>query len=137
MNRDSKKKNRPYKPSDFYYYSTDELSNMPEPRYGAAMMALIEMELFPTWGLFVYNELKKRAENSSPPEVLCYQCEDAIILAPDVNGDTVSGMLIIGHTAANKHREMISPCGRRIDVIMPSVKGTFEATEEIELRVIC
>lgn len=110
--------------------------NLPEPKYGAAAMELIKRELFPSWALFTYPELKKRAEDALPPELLCYQCEDAIILAPDINDGHVSGMLIAAKTASDQSRTMVSPCGRSITVMMPQILGKFEANEEMELRVI-
>lgn len=136
INRDSKKKRQPFKPEDFYFYSDPELMNLPEPKYGAAAMELIGRDLFPGWALFAYPELKKRANDALAPELLCYQCDDAMILAPDVDGGHVSGMLIAGKTASDATRTMESPCGRSITVRIPLIAGTFEAMEEAELRVV-
>lgn len=136
MNRDKKRRREPFKPSDFYYYADDALLNLPEPRFGAAMMELTRRDLFPSWALFVYPELKKRAGDATPPELLCYQCDDAIILAPDVRGGAICGMLIAAKTASDQQRTMQSPCGRTITVIMPQILGKFEASEEVELRVL-
>lgn len=136
INRDKKRRRQPFKPSDFYYYADDELLNLPEPKFGAAAMELIKHEQFPSWALFVYPELKKRADNATPPEVLCYQCEDAMILAPDLTGNSVQGMLLARNTASTQRRTMHSPCGRSIVVVMPEILEKVEATEGVELRVI-
>jgi hypothetical protein len=136
INRDKKRRRQPFKPEEFYYYSDPELMNLPEPRFGAAAMELIKRELFPSWALFAYPELKKRAEDALAPELLCYQCDDAIILAPDVDAGHVTGMLIAAKTASDQHRTMTSPCGRTLTVMMPQILGKFEATEEAELRIL-
>lgn len=136
INRDRKKKRQPFKPDDFYFYSDPELMNLPEPRYGAAAMELINRELFPNWALFAYPELKKRANDALAPELLCYQCHDAIILAPDTDGGHVFGMLIASKTASESTRTLESPCGRLITVRMPLISGAFEAIEDIELSIV-
>lgn len=136
INRDRKRRRQPFKPSDFYYYADEALQNLPEPKFGAAAMELIKRELFPVWALFAYPELKKRANDALPPELLCYQCEDAIILAPDIDAGHVSGMLIAAKTASEQRRTMESPCGRQITVMMPQILGKFEAEEEAELRLL-
>ena len=110
--------------------------NLPEPKYGAATMALIERGLFPAWALFAYGDLKARAADALAPEFLCIQCEDAILLAPDIEGFTASGMLIASRAASEQVRLMESPCGKRFTVRMPRIESKFEAIEEAELRVL-
>jgi hypothetical protein len=135
INRDRKKRRKPFSPSDFYMYQDRDELPLPEARYGAAAMKLIEMDMFPGWALFTFKELKAKADQANPPEVLCLQCEDAIILAPSIEGQHVSGMLIAANTASRKRREMRSPCGNVLHVEMPEIKGKFEADEEVELRI--
>ena len=108
---------------------------MPEARFGAAAMKLIEMSIFPSWALFTYKELKTKADNANPPEVLCLQCDDAIILAPSIEDNYVHGMLIAGRSASKQRREMRSPCGNVLWVEIPEIKAQFEADEEAELRI--
>lgn len=136
INRDRKKRNKPFKPDDFYHYNDESLRNMPEPKYGAATLELIRLGLFPHWALFTFNELKKRANDALPPEVLCVQCNDAIILAPSIEDQTISGMLIAADTASGKLREMSTPDGRVVTVRMPVIQDKFYAEEDIELRVL-
>jgi len=137
LNRDKKKRSKPFMPNEFYWYDDEHLSNLPEPRYGAAAMKLIEMEKFPSWALFVYKDLKARSKDALAPEVLCYQCDDAIILAPGIDGNEVSGMLIASSSASNQLREMHDPVsGRSIMVRMPVLPDAFQATEDATCRLL-
>jgi len=136
MNRDKAKRRKPFKPEEFYYYADQSLMNLPEPKYGAAALALIEQRLFPHWALFTYPDLKARASDAMPPEFLCLQCEDAIVLAPSIEGRVLSGMLIASKTASEKTRKMASPCGKEFTVRLPIIAGKFEANEEAELHIL-
>lgn len=136
VNRDNKKQRKPYKIEQFYYYASEEFNNLPEAKYGAAAMELIKRKLFPGWALFVFSDLKAKAKDALPPEVLCFQCEDAVILAPSIEGAEVSGMLIISKTASEKIRTMTSPCGRVIEVKMPKTDGSVQATEDAAIRLL-
>lgn len=97
---------------------------------------MIQRNLFPSWALFAYKDLKARAEDALPPEFLCLQCEDAIILAPDTEGSIIHGMLIAGGTASGQIRELTSPCGKTVTVRMPEIHGKFVADEEAEVRLL-
>jgi hypothetical protein len=136
INRDRKKRSRPFKPDDFYWYDDQKMANMPEPRYGAAALKLMEMELFPSWALFVYRDLKARAADAFPPELLCYQCDDVIILAPSIEGNTLDGMLIAAGTASGELRELRSPQGHVVTVRMPTLDGEFVADEEASCQLL-
>jgi hypothetical protein len=136
VNRDRKRCRKPFKPEDFYYYADQSALNLPEPKYGAAALALIEKGLFPHWALFAYKDLKVRAEDALPPEVLCLSCEDAIILAPSIDGHIVTGMLIAAHSASEEIREMTTPCGKIHEVRLPKIDGKFAADEEAEVRLL-
>jgi len=136
MNRDRKKNRKPFKPEDFQYYNDQSKQSLPEPRYGAAALALIKAGMFPNWALFTYKDLTARAKNVTPPTLLCFQCEDAILLAPSAEENIVRGMLIAGITASGSVRTMNSPCGSSITVRIPKISGQFEANEEAELRIL-
>lgn len=136
MNRNEKKRKKPFKPEDFYFYADTDNLNLPDPKYGAAALALIRRNQFPSWALFVYQDLKARAGDALPPEVLCFQCEDAILLAPEINGHVAQGLLIASRTASAQVREMVSPCGHKLRARMPEIPGKFEAFENAELRVL-
>lgn len=120
---------------DFFLFEPKEQKNIPTGVYGSAAMALAENNLLPSWALFVFKDLKEAADGS-PPQLLAYKCEDALILAPSHRGHTVSGMLIAKHSASGKRRKMYSPCGRSIYTEIPTLNGKFYAQEDIELPLI-
>lgn len=130
LNRDRKKAPKPFQVSDFYWYDDAKIANMPEPRYGAAAMELIRRKQFPSWALFAYKELKARAEDAFPPEVLWYWCDDAIVLAPSVAGHELRGMLIAQSTADRAIRQLNMPDGGVITVRMPTIGDAYFADEE-------
>jgi len=121
--------------NDFFLYEPQEDQNIPMYTYGAAAMKLIEGNLFPKWGLFVYKDLKQSADGP-PPELLAFIHENAIILAPRVKEDLVKGMLICEDRSFNKTIEMKSPCGQLITVKVPSFNGRYAAVEDIELEIV-
>lgn len=135
-NRDKKKRNKPFKPEEFYFYDDIGRQNLPEPKYGAAAMKLLEMGQFPSWALFAYKDLKARAGDALAPEVLCYQCDDAIILAPGIEGHELAGMLVACRSASDQVREMRSPDGRVLTVHLPVVPDKYVADEEAVCRVL-
>ncbi len=134
INRDSKKQKKPYKMNDFFLFEPAEDKNIPTGTYGAAAMKLIEIDQFPSWALFVYKDLAA-SSNGAPPGLLAFIHKEAIILAPIVKGDLVTGMLICTEKAYGKTLEMDSPCGRAINVDIPSLKGAYVAIEDIELEI--
>jgi len=94
------------------------------------------MGQFPYWALFAFPELKRRAANANPPELLCLRCEDAIILAPNIDGEKLTGMLIAQRSASNSIREMQTPDGKTILVRLPRLDDKVVAIEEPELRAL-
>lgn len=136
INRDRKRQRTPNKLEDFYFYDNKELANLPEPKFGAAAMALIRQKIFPAWALFAYKELKERAGDALPPELLCVQCEDAILLAPSTEEHSITGLLITCESASGQVRTMVSPCGLEVEVRIPIVSNKYEATEDAELRLL-
>jgi hypothetical protein len=136
INRDRKKQRTPHKLDDFYFYANKELANLPSPKYGAAAIELISRKEFPAWALFVYKDLKERAGDALPPELLCLQCEDVIILAPDIQDKSVTGMLIASGSASEATRTLTSPCGIEVDLVVPKLSGMVEAIEDAEIQLI-
>lgn len=135
MNRDAKKRRKPYDIEEFYLYSDGEQDKLPNPKYCAAAMALIKEGLLPAWALFVYKDLKDNANGYSPPELLAYICADVLLLAPEVDRNGCKAMLIAEKSASGAVREMTSPCGRRIRVAIPDFSGAFYAEEDVLLDV--
>ena len=136
MNRDRKKQRKPFQLNEFYFYNDKEKLNLPEPKYGAAALALIQRRLFPSWALFAYKDLKERAGNALAPEVLCIQCEDALLLAPATEDHTITGLLIACESASDQVRKMASPCGLEVEVRLPVISHKYEAIEDAELRLL-
>jgi hypothetical protein len=134
--RDRKARRKPYSLDDFFFFKDPGDTNLPEPRFGAAAVKLAEMGEFPFWALFAFPELKRRAANSNPPELLCLRCEDAIILAPNIDGEKLSGMLIAQYSASDTIREMQTPEGRTVLVRLPKLNDKVVAMEDPELRAL-
>ncbi len=136
INRDSKKRKKPFSPEDFYYYHDRASERLPDAKYGAAALELIKREIYPRWALFVYESLKAKAANATLPELLCLQCEDAIMLAPEFDGHEVRGMLIAQRSASEQIRVMETSDGEKFRVKLPRIVDKFEATEEAELLLL-
>lgn len=136
INRDKKKRKKPFEMEDFYLYNSRENKDSIDSIYGAAAMALIKINMFPSWALFVYKELLEKAEESIPPEVLCYQCDRAILLSPQIDNTTCKGMLIAMESASLRTLEMQSPCGKSIRLRMPSVGAKIIAEENCYLDIV-
>lgn len=136
MNRDKKKRRKPFEMEDFYLYSPQENKDTIDSIYGAAALQLIKQGKFPAWALFVYKQLLEKAEESIPPVVLCYQCDYAILLAPQVEDATCKGMLIAVEAARHRILEMHSPCGKTIRLRMPDIRSKVIAEENCFLDVI-
>lgn len=134
--RDRKKRRKPFELEEFCLYNFENKKDTINPIYGAAALALIRLRLFPSWGLFVYKELSERAEESAPPEILCYQCDQAIILAPTIEDGSCKGMLIATESAGLRILAMQSPCGKEIRVRMPQVGSKIIAEENCYLDII-
>lgn len=136
MNRDKKKRRKPFELEEFCLYNFENKKDTVDPVYGAAALELIKRKLFPIWGLFVYKELSERAEESVPPDVLCYQCDQAIILAPNIEENTCKGMLIATELAGSRILTMKSPCGKEIRVRMPQIGSKIIAEENCYLDIV-
>lgn len=135
VNRDPKKKREPYKIEDFYLYQSVEERNIPSSVYGSAGMELVKMKLFPSWALFTFKSLKE-ASNGRPPELLAYIGEDAIVLAPVIDGKEVKGMLICRESAFGKECLMKSPCNQQIKILIPKFEGKFYASENVTMHIV-
>lgn len=102
----------------------------PSQAYGAAAMALVELELFPSWALFVYKALKESSEGT-PPELLAFLCDDAILLAPRENHEnSVKSMFIGLESSSGQRRKMRSPDGIQVYMQLPEVSGKTFAVED-------
>ena len=135
MNRDSKKRRKPYDIEEFFLYSDKERDSLPDPKYCAAAMALAKQEILPSWALFIYKDLKDNSVGYKPPELLAYIGADVVLLAPEVDRDGCRAMLIAEKSASGTIKDLMSPCGRKIRVGIPSFSGAFYAEEDVLLDV--
>lgn len=136
FNRDSKKNKKPYQMDDFYCYASSESKDSVDAIYGSAAKKLIELKMFPGWGLYMYKELTQNASKAKPPEVLCYQCETAIILAPKIMNGVCKGMLLATEKASRRSLELTAPNGDIIRLRMPDINGKVVAIENCYLDII-
>jgi hypothetical protein len=136
MNRDKKKRKKPFELDEFCLYNFENKKDTINPIYGAAALELIRIKEFPIWALFIYKELSERATESAPPEVLCYKCDQAIILAPTIQESTCRGMLIATESAGSRILTMQSPCGKELRIRMPQVGSKIIAEENCYLDIV-
>lgn len=137
MNRDRKKSKKPFELSDFYCYgSPDEIDTI-DSRYGRAAMQLIALGKFPNWGLFVYKDLMKNATKGKDPSILCYSCDNAIILAPQIDEYKCNGMLIALESASGRILTLSNiDETHHIRVRMPILNGKTVALENCYLDLV-
>ena len=133
VNRDSKRQRKPYSAEDFYLYQPRDEQDLPAGRCGAAALALIERRLFPGWALFCYRELASGA-SSTPPALLAFISDTAILLAPVKTSDGYKGMLIAQEAAGDSWHQFKSPCGRIETLYVPRVPTKVMAQDNISLR---
>ena len=136
FNRDRKKNKKPYQMDDFYCYAPIGSKDSVDAIYGSATKKLIEMKLFPRWGLYMYKELTENADKVKPPDILCYQCENAILLAPKIMDGVCKGMLLALEGASNRSMELTAPNGDIIRLRMPEIKGKVVAIENCYLDIV-
>jgi hypothetical protein len=134
FNRD-KKKSKPFSIDQFYLYEPIENKNLPNGKFGSAVVELININKFPYWALFCYKELVQLA-NENPPELLCYQSETAILLAPEIKNDHMFGLLIATEDASGQRQLMVSPCGKTLTTIIPEIRTKVIAKEDVYLPIL-
>lgn len=133
--RDPKKRREPYAIEDFYMFQPKALRREPEERYGAAALSLQQKGLFPVWGLFCFPALRKAAKGAAPP-LVAFIADDAVLLAPsEVDEGKWGGLLIAEKSAGNRSVHFTSPCGREIDLLIPTIQDEVIADEEVTLLV--
>lgn len=135
INRDPKKSRKPFTMEDFCMYQLKEDRDIPNAEFGAAAMALVEKRMFPVWALFAFKDLKESAQGP-PPSILCYTCDDLIILAPRNNGDVVQGMVIAMHSSSNQIRALTSPCHKSIMIKVPEFNSKYFCQENVAIDLI-
>ena len=97
-------------------------------------MKLIEDKNFPNWALTFYADLKKGA-SGTPPDLLAYQHDKAIVLAPTIDGNTLKGMLIADYAVSEDIIELQSNHGDMIRLQIPKLASQLNAMEDITLQI--
>jgi hypothetical protein len=136
INRNRKKRKKPYTIDEFYLYKEKGDQDLPSSRYGAAAKRLIEMGVFPVWALFIYKDLISQADDSLPPEDLALVAEDAIILAPTYEGFECHGMLIAMESASDQIRRFSTVHGDFIELRMPTLNAKVSAIEDAVIKLL-
>lgn len=121
--------------SDLYQYASAEDKNLPAGRFGRAMQKAIEEDVFPSWALFVYKELNEAASGVCPGEFVACS-DDVCVLAPEVDGHVLTGLVIAQESASNKVCHLQSPSGAVYTIKMPKVHTKFVADETWELELL-
>jgi len=133
FNRDPESQSEAFSPENFFLYEASENGNLPDNRYGAAALALIREELFPSWALFCYKDLSARSSGAIPP-ILAFISEDAILLAPIAVDDGFKGLLIAKEKASDQWIAMESPCGKKEMLYVPRIDSKIVANEDVILN---
>lgn len=134
LNRDPKKRKKPFTPEDYYLYQPRDEQSLPAGRAGAAAMELIKRRQFPSWALFCYKELSISAANEEPPSLLALFSQNAILLAPFKVAGGFKGMLIATEEASDRWVEFTMADGTTKELFVPVVPTKFIAEDNVTLR---
>ncbi len=133
QNRDPKKQ-KPFGYEDFSVYKPKEDLDLPEGRYGAAMLEAIRLELIPSWALFCYKELASSAKpDYAPSNPILVSC-DAVLLHPSPVPGGYEGLLIAREAAGNKCVLFKDCDGTEIRLNVPHVSTKVVALEDVTLK---
>lgn len=134
LNRDSKKRKKPYTPEDYYLYQPRDEQSLPAGRAAAAAIELIRLKQFPSWALFCYKELALAAADREPPALLAFTSDNAILLAPSKTTGGYNGMLIATEKAGDQWIVFDTPDGTTRELYVPEVPTKFVAQDNVMLR---
>lgn len=131
--RDPKKTKKAYSYKDFCFFSSQEDSDAPSVRYGSAAVQLAIQGRFPSWGLFVFSELKKSSNPGVVPETLALIAEDAMLLAPIKTEFGWLGFLIALESASDCVRTFVDDDGNEYSLSVPVIETKIVAREDVYL----
>lgn len=129
------KKTKPLRVSELFQYAAPEDLDLPEGRFGRSLERAISERVYPSWALFIYKEVIKGASGECP-EVYIAQCQDVCVLAPEVNGMVLKGLIIAQESASEKVRQLVTPDGTIYVVKIPKIGTKLVAEEEWELPLV-
>lgn len=133
LNRDSKKKAKPYHYKELCFYKNPDDRELPSSYYGSAAVQLVKLGKMPNWALFCFPKLKEAASESYIPDTCAFIDENAIFLHPIKEGNGYKGMLIAREAASDKKIVMTSEKGEQIELSIPTIKTKVIAQESITL----
>lgn len=133
MQRDRKKRPKPFTPADFYCWrSAADAADGEPPAAGAAMMELIRRDLFPGFALGPWFDGLKAAGTDQPqPPRLAWWSEEIILLAPTRMPEGWSGYLIAMAEAAGTVQECVNERGDSVELVVPPEIGSDAAIEAV------
>jgi hypothetical protein len=129
LQRNTKKRTKPYQPADFYCWGGSGTSEPPEA--GAAMLELMRRNLFPQFALGEwFDDLKNAAGDTPAPAILAWWSDEAILLAPRRLGpDQWGGYLIAMAESAGMTQTFTNEHGDSALLTVPPTVGTVGAVE--------
>lgn len=89
---------------DYCLFRQPQAGERPPSEAGAAMLALLKADQFPSFGLVVYEPLQRAGQDHPAPTPLALVADDAILLAPRRTVAGWEGFLIAEFTAADQVR---------------------------------
>jgi hypothetical protein len=136
INRDRKKRRRPYEIEDFYLFWDQRDGDSVDSKYGAAALEMRKLKIFPNWALSIYADLVVNADGVIPPDLLCYQAAGILLLGPKIVESSCKCMLIADYEASGKILDVSSPKGETIKVQVPTFTDAFIARENVYIDII-
>jgi hypothetical protein len=97
------------------------------------MLALVRKGKFPSWALFCYSGLGKNADPSYKPDILAYQCNDVILLAPVKTELGWTGFMVAQESASESVRVLTDENGNSIRLHIPYIETKIVAREGVTL----
>ena len=134
-NRDKSKTKKPFRIDDFYVYDDSSTTDSVDSIYGAAALALVESKKFPSWALFAWTDLKKNANKCDPPEVLSYQSDDCMLLAPREIKGRLKGLLVAKQKVSGMLHVLRTGPKTGVMVKLPKLEGEVSVIENCYLEI--
>jgi hypothetical protein len=133
MQRDRKKRPKPFTAADFYCWrSAADAAAAEPPDAGAAMLELIRVNRFPVFALGPwFDDLKAAGTDQPLPPRLAWWSDEIILLAPTRTPDGWSGYLITMAEAAGTVQDCINERGDAVQLIVPQEIGNEAAVEAV------
>ena len=134
QSRDPKRKKEPYSWEDFAMYRPKEDENLPDGRYGSAMLKAFRDKRLPAWALFCFKELASAADKGYEPSEAILVSSDAVLLHPTITAGGWTGLLIAQESASNQLRVFRDSAGISHRLTVPFIETKIVAIEDVVLR---